>query len=1660
MRKKLYKAGKLWVAAAVSITGLAIGSTSLVLADTNNATVTGTQNNQNNNDTAPTNPLNNNNQTTNIVVNGNGTSSNVDDNGTVKTNDGSAMHIQNFISGLDGHYEIQSDGSAKFILKSGQALTGLHQIDGVLHYFDDSTGNQVKGAVKTFNSETYYFLPGSGDAATGIQTVNGRVYGFDTDFKQVKNSFLADSNDNTYYFDVNGQIASGLQSIKDRKYFIDGQGRVVKGGQQTVDGITYYLDGKDGHATPANQDQYNTETRQITNIYSEHNQIATTDQSSIDNINGYVTAASWYRPKDILQDGQNWVATQSDTRRPLLMTWWPNKKTQVAYINYMKAQGLYSGNTVDTDTTSQDDLNIAVMAIQALIERKISSDGTDWLYTDINNFIKTQDGWNLKSESPSASDGLQGGTLTYDNSQQTPWANSDYRYLNRTPSNQTGQGSKLGGYEFLLANDVDNSNPVVQAEQLNWLYYLMNFGSITANDSDANFDGYRIDAVDNVDADLMQIAAQYMREAYGVDKNNATANKHLSILEDWDYDDYSYTGKMGSDQLTMDFKTQVQMIASLSKTPGQRDGLNRFLEWYNVNRSKDNTQNQAIANYSFLRAHDSQVQTIIADIINENYPGADGFRPTADQLANAFKIYNADQQSTNKRYTLYNVPASYAMLLTNKDTVPRVYYGDLFTDDGQYMSAKSPYYDAISQLLQDRIKYVAGGQTMSTGTIDKNTNQNTGRNDVLTSIRFGKNLMNASDVDSQGNTKRTDGMGVIISNNATLKLNSAEKVVLHMGASHRNQLFRASLLTTKKGLNVFNSDNGAPTMMTDNNGDLIFDSSWIYGVSDPQVSGYLSVWVPVGASNNQDSRSLDQASAADSLNDGKTLHSNAALDSNVIYEGFSNFQSMPTQESEYTNVKIAQNANLFKSWGVTSFQFAPQYRSSNDSTFIDSIIKNGYSFTDRYDLGFNEADGSMNPTKYGTDAQLRSAIKAVHSVGIQAIADWVPDQLYSLPGEEAVTATRTNGAGVPVEGSNFNNLVYIANTKSSGTDFQSVYGGAFLEKMKALYPDLFKINQTSTGKPIDGSQRITQWSAKYLNGTNLLGRGAYFVVSDAAAGRYFMVDSKGNYFLPMQLLNQNAYSGFVRDSRGVRYYSDNGYQAINTFIQDDQGNWYYFDQNGYMVTGVRAINGSSYAFLSNGIELHNNFWTDDSTGRLYYLGNDGKMIQGFRIIKGEAYDFGSDNSYYLKSRPSGYYQDGNNFEWFENGVKYTGFKNYNNGYYYFDNGSRVDNAWKSSWGNQYYLGSDGRVVQGIQVVDNQAYDFGTDGTYNLKGRPSGYFQSKTGWMWFENGQPYTGFQNYYGAYYWFQNGVRQEDSWETAWGLKYYVGSDGRTVQGVQTVDNHAYNFGTDGTFFLKGTASGYLYDGSLANGGYRWYEDGNLYTGFRYYYGTYYWFIDGVRQNAGWREAWGMKYYTDENGRAIQGIHVIDGMTYDFGNDGTYYSRPISGYLYDGSPNNGGYRWYENGQLYTGFRYYMGTFYWFVDGVRQNAGWREAWGLKYYTDETGRAIQGTRMIDGVLYNFGEDGTFYVRPLSGYIHDGYYVNGGYRWYEDGNLYTGFHYYMGTYYWFVDGVRQNAGWREAWGMKYYTDQDGRAVQGHQNIDGTDYYFGDNGTYFLR
>lgn len=1075
-------------------------------------------------------------------------------------------------------------------------------------------------------------------------------------------------------------------------YYFDNNGYLQRGGTVIVDEIEYYINALYGIATNGSVPQYDLGLETISDDYTPHNALYSIDEKSIDNVDGFLTADTWYRPKDILENGTNWRPSNDDEKRPILMTWTPDKLTLVNYVNYMASVNVIPQDVVYTTNSDIKVLISKQRQIQAALEKNYASDLAKFkaLFTA---FIATQDIWNKKSEYFS-NDHLQGGALRFVNDDGLPNTNSSHRLFNRYPTNQDGHQKDdtgyTGGHELLLANDVDNSNPAVQAEQLNWLYWLTHFGEITGNDVNANFDGIRIDAVDNVDADLLQITGDYYSEMYGTNSDPNKANAKLSILEDWDYGDYDYMGKHGQTQLSMD--------------PGVKDGLMSTLGWWNesmkpmqtiidlqkTNRSKAYGNNRVIPNYSFVRAHDSESQDTIATCIELAVPGADGWHPTWEQVAKGFDYYRKDMESTVKYHARNNIPAMYALLLTNKDTVPRVYYGDIFYEAGQYMANKTIYAPAIETMLKWRKAVVAGGQTMH---VD---------NDVLVSVRLGKGIDTVDD-DTKNLTAdklltaRNSGCAVLVSNKKDLVLGD-KTITVDMGPAHINQQFQ-QVVSTSSGSFVINPSG---YKSTNEKGQLIFNSNDIFGMADPYCWGYVSMWVPADADINNDVREFTDLNK---YTDGKTFHSGEVLDSHVIFEGFSNFQAMPTKPEERTNVVIQNNIDYFKSLGITVFELAPQYRSSTDNSFLDSVIQNGYAFTDRYDLGFD------TPTKYGTTDDLRNCIKALHQAGIQAMCDFVPDQLYSLPVPEIVATTRTNSAGVLQDKTRFEGLYYMAMTKSSGADYQAKYGGKYLNIMMMSAPKIFERLQISTGEKINPYEQIEQWSAKYFNGTNTQGRGAYYVLKDFSSDKYFNIN-QDSLLLPTQLTGQTTQTGFVTNGNNINYYTLSGLLSKNTFIKDEKNNWYYFDENGNMATNKMTIKGYDYYFMPNGIELTNYTFTD-LNGQDVYTNSDGKVLKSYRVVlKG--------NKYVLKENAgilaSGWQvlDNDDRFYQFENGQLFSGFKIVNGKYYFFYKGNKLTDSFQNVAGVTFYVNDDGESISGLKYDNNQLHDFGHDNSYWLK----------------------------------------------------------------------------------------------------------------------------------------------------------------------------------------------------------------------------------------------------------------------------------------------------------------------------------------------------------
>ncbi|TPR39805.1 hypothetical protein DY130_04645 [Apilactobacillus micheneri] len=825
------------------------------------------------------------------------------------------------------------------------------------------------------------------------------------------------------------------------------------------------------------------------NAISKNNQPVKYTKQYVQNVNGYLTADTWYQPKKILKNGKHWVNTKHNDYRPILMYWWPNKGIKANYINYFNQHGLGNKHQKVTKNSSKQTLNKATNKIQKHIEKRINKKhSAKWLRTMMNNFINQQSIWNIKSEFPVYGwANLQGGSFKFVNNKLTPNANSKYRYLGRAFTLQKIENTK--NYELLLANDVDNSNPAVQAEDLNNLHYLMNTSSILGKGSDGNFDGGREDATGSLDYDVTQIAEQYFKDRFNM-TNDKNSNAHLNLLEDGVRGSVNATTRDHFGALTHDMNLTNALLNTFTKQSNQRTSLQSLIDTDWVKRTSDYTENDKVPNYSFMNVHDgvqSLVGNVISSISKEN-PNA----PTRKTLQKAIQIYDNDINKTNKKYAGYNIPSTYSLLLTNKDMVPRVYYGDLFVDGAQYMAKKTIYYDAVTALLKARMKYTAGGQE-----IRMHDNGN-----IMSSVRFGKDNFKPTDENS-----RNSGIVTVTSNKDNLKLGN-DKVVIDLGAAHKNQQFRPLLMSKASGLNIYNNDSDAKdkTITTNDKGQLILSAKQVQGFKNPQVAGYLSTWVPVGAKDNQDVRT---AASSEPSKDGNVFHANSALDSHVAYEGFSSLQPNPTNNIQKTDVKLAQSGDFFKTLGITDVEFPGHYMSvKNDNSFVDSLENNGYAFNDRYNLGMNGQS-----TKYGTVDQMIDANKALHQAGVHTMADYVMNQLYGLNGHELTSVKRIDGYGRYLKKSNIKNDLYYAKTKSSGKDYQAQYGGKFLSELKAKYPDLFTQIQTSTGKPINDNEHIKQWSAKYLNGTSIQGRGMGYILKDGKTNQYYSLNQQNKHVI-------------------------------------------------------------------------------------------------------------------------------------------------------------------------------------------------------------------------------------------------------------------------------------------------------------------------------------------------------------------------------------------------------------------------------------------------------------------------------------------------------------------------------------------------------------------
>ena len=636
-----------------------------------------------------------------------------------------------------------------------------------------------------------------------------------------------------------------------------------------------------------------------------------------------------------------------------------------------------------------------------------------------------------------------------------------------------------------------------------------------------------------------------------------------------------------------------------------------------------------------------------------------------------------------------------------------------------------------------------------------------------------------------------------------------------------------------------------------------------------------------------------------------------------------------------------------------------------------------------------------------------------------------------------------------------------------------------------------EIQQKSDWIHHEGEWYYSKDGKLYADGVKTIGGKKYYFMYNATMLSGYLTET----------YNDGSETHYMTNDSGV-------IQETNDWVKYD-GEWYFWRDGDILKNGIYDIWGKKYYFNYDGemqvgrIEVHdsNTLYLTDSSGALintpewntyknnwYYMNADGS------VRKNEFIKYGND-LYYVDSEGKmvtgdfsfnriSYHTDSDGVilknAWYQKGYDW---------YYAGEDGASVTHSWKSGAGGVwYYLNESGAMAKGMCWVynkgdyDNGKYEYFDDnGIWQENNRINKNDWSLVDgkWYYYSEGKPYTGWVGSYyinqgvmctntyieddddnnAVYYVDHKGVYQRNSWVKIPGYEgeyrwRYAGTDGKILKNVWV-----------GDYYING--SGYMVSNEIVDTGYyglcKFADDGK--------------FI-GYAKKSDWNKVDDEWYYVDSNGALLKGKQVIGGKTYYFRQwDCVMYANALvyddveHEYVFVGSDGtvskaNGWQlgksgQWYylENGIPKTGWLNYGGKRYYLSPTT--STGYREVWdedtgeGEYYFFDQDGAVCEPN---DGWFSVKSDGQTYWYYIKNGEpVRNGWY--NGHCFYWDGEMITG-SIWTGAdeiYVYDDNGYLLKNGWHKLYGVWYYTDAKGRAYTGERKINGTKYWFTDEGVW---
>lgn len=227
------------------------------------------------------------------------------------------------------------------------------------------------------------------------------------------------------------------------------------------------------------------------------------------------------------------------------------------------------------------------------------------------------------------------------------------------------------------------------------------------------------------------------------------------------------------------------------------------------------------------------------------------------------------------------------------------------------------------------------------------------------------------------------------------------------------------------------------------------------------------------------------------------------------------------------------------------------------------------------------------------------------------------------------------------------------------------------------------------------------------------------------------------------------------------------------WYQDEEEDWFYYDQQGNMLTGWQfidgywfyldaentekpgvmledckeEIDGKMYFFDEYGVMLTG--WRQYQEG-WYYLDNSGVMQTDWNYIGNEWYYLDGDNEQYpgLMVSDCSMVIEGEEYLFYASGVMHRGWYELDGEWYYYNQSGYLCTGWQYVGNYWFYLDAedDNRMVSACwKIIDGQWYFFHSDGNMATK-----WLQRPEGWYYMaEDGAMRTGWHMIDGRWYYF-----------------------------------------------------------------------------------------------------------------------------------------------------------------------------------------------------------------------------------------------------------------------------------------------------------------------